>query len=116
MRVRAGDLDPDLDVSTTSGPADLEFVPIITRRCPDEDWVDAALPGNLAIFAFPEGCRLARGIVVSSGGGSGGVSSVAPPPPTYFNFVLTYENATKLHCVAVVSYEPLGEQQLQTAC
>lgn len=88
--VGRGDLLADIDISGTTGFADLEFEPKTYERVPKEDWAGMPLPANVGMFAFPDGLRLHIG---------------APKPPSIFYFVLTFEDGSKLYCASAVVWK-----------
>jgi hypothetical protein len=73
------------------GPSDLEFEPVVLERAPVENWRGIPLPGNVGLFAFPDGLR----------------ASSTPAPPSLSTFVLTFEDGTKLSCGCLVQWSRL---------
>jgi DENN (AEX-3) domain/uDENN domain len=84
--------DPfDWDEGDLQDPSSLEYSGNVDQRFPETDWPHSPLPGNLAPFVFPNGIRL----------------SSLPQPSSYFTFVLTFEDSTRMYCSALVVYEPV---------
>jgi len=84
------------DLSKCNSPEDVYFMPGLLDCYPAIDsYEDMELPSHLSKFVFPEGC----------------VPKIKQKEPSFFSFVLTLENGSKLYGAALVIYDETIETE-----